>query len=105
MAKKKKEPRILFSAALELERIAKDGVRYRVTSEQGMTVWDLDHITFDRQEFPEDDNFNLDFLAADLDAIKPANPDDVIDPKAVKQLKKKQGEFRRFQKLAIVITE
>lgn len=102
-SKGKKQIKTLFSADLEMRDIKKDGVNYRVLNAEGLKFTGFSHLQAARSNFPEDDDFNLAFINDDLSKIKPANPDDVIDPKAVKKLKEKQKEFRKFTKLRLMI--
>lgn len=96
---------VLFTAGLELRNIDKSGAHYRVTVPSGLKVDGLSHIQIARSEFPKDDDFNMDFMNANLDAIKPVNADDTVDKKAVKKLKDKQTQFRKFRYLTLTIQE
>ena len=108
MAQKKKankEVEELFSADLVLTSINKKEVKFRVEHPQGLKVQNLHHLIMDRLEFPMDDNFNMDFMTADLNNLpRPVDPNEVPDQKSIGALKKKQAEFRKFMNLRVAIT-
>lgn len=95
MADKKREA--FFRAELELTRISKNNVRYRVVNPSGAAP-DVHHVQFDRSEFPVDDDFNMDFIMNDL-----AKDGDDNEPS--KEMLDKQKKFRSWVKLHMVIVK
>lgn len=88
MAKKEKVP--MFTAKLGLTRISNNGVRYRVVDHTGAGLA-ISHVEFNRDAFPVDDNFNMDFMLKDL------------GKKAAKGVLRKQAKFRDFLSLDLTI--
>lgn len=105
----------VFEANLKLVTINRYVMRYEVVNAKGLDA-DVTHIEFARHlhssdpvlsPFPIDDDFNMDFLEADLDsdAYLPPDPNELIDVDAVKASKKKQKEFRKWRNLRLVIAD
>jgi len=82
-----------YEADLEFTRINKFTARYRVLNSAGAPL-DLHHLEFDRSAFPEDDDFNPDFINREL-------PND----KDHASLREKQAYFRSFMRLAMAIAK
>ena len=86
----KKEKGSVFTAELELTRISKYNLRYRIINHDGYKC-PLDHVEFDRGGFPSDDDFNMDFLLKDL------------GKDASKGIWRKQAKFRDYLNYKMVI--
>jgi len=107
MAKDRKD--ILFEATAELTAVYRDRCRFRVgpnthdeKDKTGLVnVTNLTHLDIPREHFPDDDDFSLDFINADLDEL--AETDWKDDDKALSALKKKQKKFAKFAGLKIVM--
>jgi len=82
----------LFTAQLEMTAIHPKVVRYRVTGHKGLEITGLHHLEMNREEFPKDDDFNMDFINMDL-------PKD-----APKKVVKQQVSFRMYKNLAMNIS-
>lgn len=95
----KKQDKPFFSADVEMTRISKFNVRFRVLNHEGATL-PLHHLEFARSDFPIDDDFNMNFINADLRKLV----DDIGNKVEVpKDIFAKQKAFRKFRKFRIMI--
>ena len=90
-----------FEAGLEMQRISKYTVRYKVKSPSGLNVVNLDHLEIARSDFPKDDNFSMDFINEDIPTQ--ARTGDKDSAVGVAALLKKQAQFRVYKNLKIYI--
>ena len=98
-----KGAQVIFSADLQMRRISKQGVRYAIENPEGLALNDLHHIEVGRAFFPKDDNFSMDFMNVDLKPQGDPAEQTKDHLEAIKSLKKKQAEFRKFLKFKLVI--
>ena len=77
----------VFECGLELISLDKFKARFRVINPEGWSV-DFHHLDVARNQFPMGENFNMDFINADIDAGVVGDPGEPIDEKAVKDQKK-----------------
>ena len=103
----KKVKKDVFKAGLELTTIHPKVVRYRVTNSRGFNVLGLHHIEVDREDLPKEDNFNMDFINANLpdEAIPEKNVDLESAQEALDNLKKKQEGYRVYKRYELIIRE
>lgn len=90
-----------FAADLEMERISKYNVRYKVKNHSGFGVENLTHIQVSRKDFPKDDDFSMDFINADLQKLGKTGDRD--DEKSVAKLIAKQDGFKQLKNLKLMI--
>lgn len=92
------QKKVFHKSDLELVRINRDSVRYRVLNPEGCMA-DIDHVQFARNGFPKDEEFNMDFITRDISGDRPAE-----DEKALKALRTKQKAFRKYLHMSLEIT-
>lgn len=90
-----------FSADLEMDRINKYYVRYLVKNHHGLRIQGFGALEIDRRDFPNDDNFSMDFINEDIPAEAKTGDKDAPDGVAI--LLKKQEAFRKFKNLKLYI--
>lgn len=96
----------IIDMELELTGISKSEVRYRAVNKCGIEN-DIHHIAIPRRCFPDDENFSLDFINANLDA-KSTDPNAKMfvtkaELAAIERMKTKQAEYRKLAKLKLYI--
>ena len=111
--KKKRKP--VYTCNLELTRISRDNVRFRVRDEKGLDL-DVHHLQFARRApmpddgtpakeyFPTDPDFNMDFIMGDLrEMMKEAPADDPISEEDIRVAEEKQAQFSKWRELKLII--
>ena len=100
---------MLLKAKMTMISIDKFKARFRVTNHEGNWAdgMDIHHVDVARKKFPNDDDFNLDFINADIDASNLQDLDNPVDDKTIEQmkkhLKKKQKAFKNLTEYTITI--
>lgn len=92
---------VYYSADLEMVRINRSNVRYRLKNPSGFGVQNLNHIEISRSNFPVDNDFSMDFINSDIPKL--AKTGDKDNEQAVGRLMAKQIFFRAFKNLRIQI--
>ena len=104
MVKKETPKALIFSADLEMTRISKYSVRYRVKNKEGFgLLGGLAHVEFERKNFPNDDDFSMEFI--NLDLAQRARTGDQDNPAGVAKLLQKQAGFRKLKNFKLYIEE
>ena len=99
MSKEKKKTKPIIAGVLTLRDIDRKHVTYRFRQTIGPEIKNS-HFQIPREVFPDDDNFNMNFINMDLSDVRDIDNNVVEVPKGAK---KKQADFRKYLEYDLLV--